>query len=851
MAHYVDVLRRVDRNRSGTSQVRHVVRYRLRRSLRQSRTALIAMVVVLALIGGAGLGALAMARETETSYATLLARSNPAQLNVTIYAPDVVDRLDRLAGVRHVEALLYSMDAFPISKSGVVEVPLGLSSGKVVPLGSIDGEYFNQDKVSVIAGRMANPHRKDEFVATAAAEKLMGWHVGQTIEMGFYNGAQLTGVTQSVLKHPLERVAEHLVGTVVFYEDLAQDEVDLLPTWILFTPVLTAPANTGSQYIDYALQLRPGVSVAQAEHEIIKALPRKVTYTVHTTLYEEGQVNSSVRPEALALGVFGVLVFLSALFIALQLVGRELRSKREQQEAMYALGADRLTLVVDAMAPFALAGFVGTVLALLVALAVSPLSPLGPVHVVLAGSLHLNAPIVLAGCAILLIGTIVGGAVLAYRSAPGRRVATSASSGGSRMARSAAIAGLGAPAVAGLHFAFDSGRGRGAVPVRSVLVGVALSVALLTTTLTFGAGLSTLVAHPRLYGWDWNYALGNTGGGIAPASMKVLSQSYSVAAWSPVIFADVQIDDQTIPAILQPSHAKVSPPLLSGHEVDAKNQIVLGEATLAALHKKVGESVTLSYGTKADAPDFLPPLRATIVGSATLPAIGMSQDLHTSMGTGAVIDDGVVTKGLHQAILENLMVSQVNMVLVRLRAGTTPAQGREVMNEAARAGNRAYEALPHGEGEGVSTTVLPVQYPGEIINYRAIGATPLYLSLGFALGVVVAFAFTIVSLVRRRRRDLALLKTLGFTRRQLSTCIAWQASATVLSGLVVGIPLGILLGRWLWDEFARQIYAVPLATIPSASLAVLAASALVIANVLAFFPGRSAARVAALALRSE
>jgi predicted lysophospholipase L1 biosynthesis ABC-type transport system permease subunit len=153
--------------------------------------------------------------------------------------------------------------------------------------------------------------------------------------------------------------------------------------------------------------------------------------------------------------------------------------------------------------------------------------------------------------------------------------------------------------------------------------------------------------------------------------------------------------------------------------------------------------------------------------------------------------------------------------------------------------------------ENYGVTLLTVQRPAEIINYRSIGDIPLYLSLGFALGVVIAFAFTVVSLVRRRRRDLALLKTLGFTRRQLSECIAWQATATVFTGMAVGIPLGILVGRWLWDEFARQIYVVPFATVPTVSLIVLAASSLVVANVIAYVPGRRAARVAAVALRSD
>ena len=106
--------------------------------------------------------------------------------------------------------------------------------------------------------------------------------------------------------------------------------------------------------------------------------------------------------------------------------------------------------------------------------------------------------------------------------------------------------------------------------------------------------------------------------------------------------------------------------------------------------------------------------------------------------------------------------------------------------------------------------------------------------------------------MRRRRRDLAVLRTLGFTRRQLGACIAWQATATTAVALVVGLPLGVLLGRSLWDAFARTIYVVPEATVPVASLALLVAVAFVLANILAWGPSREAARTpAALALRAE
>jgi ABC-type lipoprotein release transport system permease subunit len=145
-----------------------------------------------------------------------------------------------------------------------------------------------------------------------------------------------------------------------------------------------------------------------------------------------------------------------------------------------------------------------------------------------------------------------------------------------------------------------------------------------------------------------------------------------------------------------------------------------------------------------------------------------------------------------------------------------------------------------------------VLYPAEIENYRTIGIIPDLLALALALGAIVALGLTLIASVRRRRRDLALLRTLGFTGRQLLSAVAWQASVAGAIGAVFGIPLGILVGRWVWTLFANSIYAVPHPTVPFIPLVIVALSALVLANLVAALPGRSAARTsAAQVMRGE
>jgi ABC-type lipoprotein release transport system permease subunit len=145
-----------------------------------------------------------------------------------------------------------------------------------------------------------------------------------------------------------------------------------------------------------------------------------------------------------------------------------------------------------------------------------------------------------------------------------------------------------------------------------------------------------------------------------------------------------------------------------------------------------------------------------------------------------------------------------------------------------------------------------VQRPAEIVNYRSMGATPLILGLGLTVGAVTALGLTLVASVRRRRRSMAMLRTLGFTGRQLRASVAWQSSVAVAIGLVVGVPLGIVAGRFLWDHFATNIYVVPNPTVSALAIAAIALGALVLGNLVAALPGRIAARTpAALLLRTE
>jgi ABC-type lipoprotein release transport system permease subunit len=112
--------------------------------------------------------------------------------------------------------------------------------------------------------------------------------------------------------------------------------------------------------------------------------------------------------------------------------------------------------------------------------------------------------------------------------------------------------------------------------------------------------------------------------------------------------------------------------------------------------------------------------------------------------------------------------------------------------------------------------------------------------LALAIG---ALTHVTSSVLRRRRGELAVLRSLGFTPRQVRACLAWQATTLAVIGLAVGVPLGIALGRSVWrlvTEATPMVYVEPVAVL---ALLVVGPAALLIANLLAAVPGHRAAHL--------
>jgi hypothetical protein len=847
--------------------------YRTRATFGRRWGSYLTLVILIGLLGGLAVASVAGARRTQSSFSTYLASTNPSNLEMTEfggagngggnanYSATTLDRIAHLPGVKHV-AVAIPLLAVPLKRN---DAPLldNATLASTIAIASVNGLFFSQDRLIATEGRMANPNRPDEVVMTATAAHVLGFHVGQVIPYGLYTAAQenLPGFGTARVP-PHRRIDVRLVGLVQVSTAIVQDDIDRLPTFVFFTPAfgreVLADKGRGTEgAITYGLQLVHGNrGVVAVERELAGLVPRGTTYAFHAAAPVATKVDLTVKPLAIALGVFGAIAAVAALLISIQVISRLLRAASEDLMVLRALGADPKTTIADGLIGILASIVVGSLLAAVVAVGLSPLAPLGPVRPVYPGTGVAFDWVVLAGGFGLLVGGLGATAfALAYRGAPHRlaerwRLAPSA---GAKVAE-AVVAPLPPPAGIGVRFAIDSGTGRNAVSTRPALLGGILAVALVVATLTFGSGLRSLISHPALYGWNFSYMI-TPSNNVPPQALSLLEHDRDVAAWAGYDYNVAEIDDQYVPFLFQYGHAQISPPILAGHGIEDKDQIVLGAATMAQLHKHIGDTVTVTYGTPKDAPIYVPPTRLVIVGTATMPAVGFSSvvDDHTSMGTGAVISEAVLPTAFKKAQRSrDPTLNGPNLVFVRLRSGVSDRVGLANLQHIATVANRVLAAAPNSAGGAGVLSVLGVQRPAEIVNYGTIGSTPALLASALALGAFIALGLTLVASVRRRRYDLALLKTLGFTQRQLAAAVAWQASVAAVVAIVIGVPLGIAVGRWLWFIFARQIYAVPRASVPVISVVLVAVGTLVLANLAAAVPRRRAARTStSFLLRAE
>jgi putative ABC transport system permease protein len=553
------------------------------------------------------------------------------------------------------------------------------------------------------------------------------------------------------------------------------------------------------------------------------------TLTAYPYGPQEANTERSIHQQAIVLWLLAGVLAVVGLLVFGQLLARLTALESAGFGVQRTLGMTSGQLTAVGLARAAMIGAVGAVLAAGIAAAASPLFPVG-----LAAEAEphpgFRADWVALGLGMagVAVGVVACGAWPAARAANWRR--NRAALAVRRPPRGASLGRLPLPVAgeAGIRLVLHRGAGRTALPVWSAVTAAAVGVAGLSAAVVFGASLGNLLASPALYGvtWDAQVAYPQSGGSLGPAT-RIIAADPEVVQWTSAHSSvPVEVDGAQVGAItngpgpdgsLAAVPADGTPPLRD-------DEIVLGRRTLAAIGRQIGQTVTVSLvGTQQ---------RATmrIVGTAIFPPM----DDTLVLGTGAELTVG----GLRELLPSAASVPTPDGILVKFRSGV--ATSRATADLAARL-DRAGPFVVIGPGT-----------PADLVNFGQLQGLPLVLGLTLGALGVLTVAHLLLTSVRRRLRDLMVLRVLGFTGGEVRAAVSSMSLTVTALGLAAGIPAGLICGRVAWRFLTAQLGVDPQVVAPVQSFALLVAAGLALAVAVTAVPGLRASRILPAAiLRAE
>ena len=813
----------------------------VRADLRRRWRAMLAMALLIGLVSGVVLVAAAGARRTDTAYPRFLSRSHAADLLVSPTQSGFHGYFQAVAGLPQVA----SADVVAFLQMSLPVPGASPFSGMVAEASPSGGEGVAVNRVKVLAGRIFNPADPHAVMISPALAGREHLRPGGTLHLIGYpqrNGNPDIGGAV--------RLAFRVSAIVVTDDEIVPATHELAEPRVLLSPAFSRtrlarsfnPAG-GASYV----VLRPGASAAAFTSQAIALAARYrvgAVQVVHLAT-EYAAAQRAIQPEAVALAIFAALAGLIALAVLGQLLNRQLVLDSAEFPILRAFGMSRHRLALLSLARVALVTAAGAVVAIAVAVAASPLMPIGPARFAEPSpGIDVNLPILGIGFAIIALAPLLAqipGAVRVASRTPGATGLDepAAQARPSRLSPALGLVGS-VPGSLGVRMAFESGHGRTAVPVRSALAGTMLAVAAVVGAVVFGGSFLRLVGTPHSYGQNWDQQLdlqvgsvpGSVGAGVL-ARIRGLDQ-YAGGNYGQVsVAAHGRGSGTTVPAIgIDQLHGTGFLTLLAGRAPAGPRQITLGPRTLRMLGLHVGQRVRVTANGS--------PSMMRIVGSAVFAAFSVGGGSATDLGTGAAVSASVLSQPNPPACPRP--ATCYNFFLLRYKPGTDlPAAAGRVETAVTRAG------CPRG-----LCLVTTDQRPSDIDHYTSVRDTPLVLGALLGVLAVGTLSHALLAGVRRRYRDLALLKSLGLVRSQFLRVVCWQATALAAVSLLVGVPLGVLAGRWAWVVFAWSAGVADQADVPVPLVLLAIPATVLLANLIAAGPGWTAARVpAATVLRSE
>jgi hypothetical protein len=384
--------------------------------------------------------------------------------------------------------------------------------------------------------------------------------------------------------------------------------------------------------------------------------------------------------------------------------------------------------------------------------------------------------------------------------------------------------------VVGVRNALERGRGATSAPVATALLGAVLAVTALCGTAVFGSSLANLDATPSLFGDAYQVIIYGASG-ISPSVPGLPTQHQviqglerhrdinriTMATGVPLTIHGVNVQAAAYTPIRGPALVVA----VTGHLPVRVGEIALGTSTMHLIGTHVGAVVPVLFRSPTGHGRTV---LLRVVGTVALPTgVGAGE---IGLGTGGAMTLG----GYEHAVCPH---GEAHVKCVHSIEGTLA-----VMASATPAGHlaltRVISAYRNFDGTPVTPTSL-VNF-GEAVNF------PLILGVILAVFGAATLTHLLVVSVGRRRREMGLLKALGFVSRQVGATVYWQATTVTLVGLVIGVPIGVALGRVIWRAFALNIGVVPEPVVDAGLISALVAAVLAGAFVLAIGPAVAAAR---------
>jgi len=821
--------------------------------LRRRWALTVSLILLVGIAGGVVLAAVAGARRTDTAMKRFAAYSRPEDVYVTINGPQGDPSQPQPALFAKMIADRAAMLALPqVAEAGRAPYMFlspdkaGNEVGSINPFGADDAHAFRTlDRPIVLEGRFAHLDRADEVIVDDGTARRRHLEIGSRLTMWSYSAEQMnnafaTGFGQlpspegpaytfrvvGIVRQPSDVNAPpaSIVADAIY---AGQGGMVLTPAFLRrFADDQGVPKELLPGIEGFRVRLRHGLADLPAFRQGLQGLARPDDIHVGSDIQTAAEkAGRAIHLEALALLLFAGLGAMAALAVVGQALARQVIADTADNPTLVALGLSRRQLVLVPLVRAGIVALAGAATAVVVAVALSPLTPIGLAR---RAEIHpgWEANIAVLGLGFLGVAgvTLLRASVSAWRAASAPNSPMRAPARPGSLTAAVARSGLGPAAVAGVGMSLERGRGIG---FRTALLSVLVAVTGVVAALTFGVSLNHLVDTPAQQGWNWDVVVGNPNShayaGDPSADplhkhlVELLAANPYVGGYSGFGLGEgTTVDGRPVGiAGVEMIKGSVFQRIVEGRAPVSDNEIVLGRDPLRSLHRRVGQMVTVGAG------DRRLPMR--IVGVSLSPTAG---DLSTRLsGHGAV-----TIAALRQLIPD----TPVLVFPVRYRPGVNTRAANESLLE--DFGRQVLRPYPGGEvGDLAKVDYLP----------EVLAALLVVLALA-ALGLAL------LSSVRRHRRDLAVLKTIGFVRRQVSATVAWQATALAGGALVVGVPAGIALGRSTWRLVAEGLGSVSPPIVPTVAVVVIVPATVLVANLLAGGPGWSAGRVRpAEALRAE